>query len=187
MFQSFRNFVFLFAGFFFCMQTACATASSLEVVSTADPDVVDFVDLDKYLGTWYEIASTPHRFSKGCMATQATYAAGEKGKILVTNMCRKDSFDGSVSQVNGTAKVVDAKTNAKLKVSFFWPFSGDYWVVGLDQNYRWAVVSGPKKKSIWILSRTRQMDPVEYKALLASLSARGFDIARLQITPQPQQ
>lgn len=89
-------------------------------------------ELSRYEGTWYEIASFPQRFQKGCTATTATYTARKDGKITVLNRCRKDGLDGKLSQAKGLARVVDTKTKAKLKVSFFRPFWGDYWIIDLD-------------------------------------------------------
>ena len=96
--------------------------------------VVSKVDLNRYLGTWYEIARFPHRFQKGCFATQATYSLLEEGRIGVLNQCRKGGLEGDLSTAKGKAWVVDRETNAKLKVRFFWPFSGDYWIIVGDNR-----------------------------------------------------
>jgi apolipoprotein D and lipocalin family protein len=152
----------------------------------SEPEVVGYVDLERYLGTWYEIASFPQSFSKGCFASQAKYSPGKNGKIRVVNTCRKNSFEGKESRVSGNAKVVDKKTNAKLKVTFFWPFSGDYWIVALDSEYQWAAVSGPKKDTLWILSRTRQMDPRLFESIVTELASRGYEVGQLELTPQPE-
>ena len=93
--------------------------------------VVPRVDLNRYLGTWYEIALFPQRFQEGCVATQATYTLLEDGRIGVLNQCRKGGFEGNLSTAKGKAWVVEKETNAKLKVRFFWPFSGDYWIIDL--------------------------------------------------------
>lgn len=147
-------------------------------------DTVPFVDLNKYLGTWYEIASFPMFFQKGCVATKATYSQRPDGMIDVLNECRKESFSGPLKQAQGVAKVVDTQTNAKLKVRFFL-FWGDYWIIDLDEEYRFAVVSEPRQKYLWILSRTPVLEEATYQGILARLKNQGFDLSRLRVTPQP--
>ena len=156
--------------------------------SAAEPEpleVVPSVDLDRYLGRWYEIASYPNWFQKNCTGVTADYSMREDGLIEVINSCRKGSLDGKLKQAKGRAKVVDATTNAKLKVSFFGPFWGPYWIIDLDPEYQWAVVGDPKRKYLWILSRTAQMDEELYEAVLSRLPGKGYDPAKLNITPQP--
>lgn len=145
------------------------------------------VDLSRYAGTWYEIASYPQRFQKGCTATTAVYTLEEDGKIQVVNRCNRDSLDGRETVARGKVRVVDRESNAKLKVSFFWPFWGAYWIIDLDPDYRYAVVGHPKRKYLWILSRTRSMDPSVYAGILERLTAQGYDISRLQVTLQPEE
>ena len=101
---------------------------------------VESVDLQRYLGKWYEIASYPAWFQKGCTGTTAEYSLLADGKIQVVNRCRKDSLDGPLKESKGKAEVTDPATNAKLKVWFFWPFKGNYWIIDLSPDYQWAVV-----------------------------------------------
>ena len=139
---------------------------------------VPHVDLDRYTGEWYEIARYPNRFEKECESdVTAVYSIGNDGKIEVVNTCRK--ANGAPKESSGFAKVVDKKTNAKLKVSFFRPFYGDYWIIDLDPDYRFAVVSEPKREYLWILSRTPQMDPAQYEQVLTRIRNMGFDPTRL--------
>lgn len=112
----------------------------------------------------------------------ATYTRREDGKIEVLNQCRK--ADGSIASAKGKAKVADKKTNAKLRVTFFWPFYGDYWVIGLDPEYRWAVVGEPSRKYLWILSRTPQMTDADYERALAVVREKGYEPERLMRTAQ---
>lgn len=107
----------------------------------------------------------------------AHYSLRDDGKIKVVNSCRKQS--GEVKESKGTAKVVDKNSNAKLKVTFFWPFYGDYWVIGLDSDYRYAVISEPDRKYLWILSRTPQMAPGLYEQALDNVRRQGLDPSRL--------
>lgn len=135
---------------------------------------VPHVDLDRYTGEWYEIARYPNRFEKECDSDViAVYSQHDDGKIQVVNSCRKSS--GAVKESSGYVKVVDKKTNGKLKV----PAYGNYWIVDLDPDYRYAVVSEPRREYLWILSRTPQMNPAHYEQLMARIRQLGFDPARL--------
>lgn len=135
---------------------------------------VQQVDLKRYLGQWYEIARYPNRFQKNCQESSASYALRDDGDIEVLNRC-KDSGDGKQRQSKGHAWVVDSASNAKLKVSFFWPFRGDYWIIELGKEYEYAVIGTPNRKYFWILSRTRTMDDTLYAAILQRAKEQGFD------------
>jgi len=164
----------------------------LTAALTAAPELpplktVSQVDIHRYLGTWYEIATIPQHFQKGCTAVRATYSLRPDGKIQVVNSCRKDSLTGKPKSVTGVAWVVDRNTNAKLKVRFFWPFSGDYWIIELDSlNYQYAVVGHPNRKYLWILCRQPEMDDGLYQQLLERIAEHGYDLSRILKTPQPK-
>jgi apolipoprotein D and lipocalin family protein len=143
---------------------------------------VPHVDLNRYLGKWYEIASFPQWFQKNCVASSATYTLRPDGKVDVLNQCRDKTLDGKLREAKGKAKVVDRNSNAKLKVSFFWPFSGDYWIINLGANYEYAVVGHPKRNYLWILSRTPHMDPAVYDGILDRLKQQHYDVSRLRKT-----
>jgi apolipoprotein D and lipocalin family protein len=166
-----------------CSAMACAGRSS----ETSGPPLqtVERVELERYLGTWYEIASYPQRFQKNCTATTATYAAGEDGEIDVLNQCRKHTLDGKLDVAKGRARVVDATSNAKLEVSFFGPFWGDYWIIDLGRDYEYAVVGHPSREYLWVLSRTRTMDATTYAGILERLDAQHYDTSALVKTLQP--
>ena len=142
-------------------------------------EVVPHVDLKRYAGIWYEIARYPHRFQEGCFGSRATYTLREDGTIGVLNECRKGAPDGKISSVKGKAWVADPQVNAKLKVSFFWPFSGDYWIIDLGENYDYAVVGHPSRKYLWILSRTPSMEEALYNRILGKLQEQSYDVTRL--------
>ncbi len=146
--------------------------------------VVDSVDLERYLGKWYEIASYPAWFQKGCTGSTAEYSLLPDGKIQVVNRCRKGNLDGPLKESKGKAEVADTTTNAKLKVWFFWPFKGNYWIIDLNPDYRWAVVGEPSRKYLWILSRTPTMDEAVYQGIIERLSQKGYDPAGLRRTAQ---
>ncbi len=143
-------------------------------------ETVPYVDLERYAGTWYSIASYPQRFERGCHATTATYSLSEKGYVIVENRCRKGSLNGEESYIKGKAFVTRNSGNAKLKVQFFWPFRGKYWIIELAPDYSYAVVSHPNRKYLWILSRTPVMDQAVYQGILERLPARGLDPGKLQ-------
>lgn len=143
-------------------------------------------DLDRYLGKWYEIASLPNRFQRGCVATTATYSRIDAHTIRVVNECRNASLQGEKRRVEGTLWVAgDGSNAARLKVQFFWPFRGDYWVIGLDPDYRWAMVGHPRRKYLWILFREPVMPEALYRHLLERAASQGFDVSSVQRTLQP--
>jgi apolipoprotein D and lipocalin family protein len=145
---------------------------------------VTSVDLNKYLGKWYEIASYPQAFQKGCHCTTAEYTLSEKGYVIVENRCNKNSITGKQAYIKGKAFVEKNSGNAKLKVQFFWPFKAKYWIIDLAGDYSFAVVSHPNKKYLWILSRSPKMDESVYQLIISRLKEKGFDISKLQKTPQ---
>jgi len=142
------------------------------------------VDLTRYAGKWYEIASYPQRFQKGCTCTTAEYTPTDKGYLVVENRCNKDSVNGKPSYIKGKVFADENSGNAKLKVQFLWPFKGKYWIIDLADDYSYAVVSHPNKKYLWILSRTPKMNDLRYKQITNRLAEKGFDISKLQITKQ---
>jgi apolipoprotein D and lipocalin family protein len=153
-----------------------------------EPVTVDSVDLNKYVGLWYEIAKIPNSFQRKCdHNTTATYKLREDGKIDVINRCVEK--DGSVNEAKGIAKVVDSKTNSKLEVSFvrilgislFW---GDYWIIGLDKDYRYAVVGTPTRKYGWILSRTPELSQKDMENIFALLRNQGYNPKDFEMTEQ---
>ena len=146
--------------------------------------VVDSVDLQRYLGKWYEIASYPAWFQKGCTGSTAEYSLLPDNKIQVVNRCHKNSLEGPLKESIGKAEVVDTTTNAKLKVWFFWPFKGNYWIIDLSPDYQWAVVGEPSRKYLWILSRTPTVDEAVYQEILERLPQKGYDPAKLRRTDQ---
>ena len=143
---------------------------------------VPTLDLQRYLGNWYEIALLPNRFQAMCVAdTQAQYTLdGEH--INVRNRCRK--ADGSIEEANGIAKVVEGSDNAKLRVSFFRPFYGNYWILALDENYQWVLIGEPDRTFGWVLSRSPSLDQATLKGILDKASTLGFDHTAFRLTPQ---
>ena len=148
--------------------------STLEVVSS--------VDINRYLGTWYEIARYPNRFQKNCLNSKAIYTMRNDGNINVVNQCSKIDEPGKIKEAKGKAWVVDKNTNAKLKVSFFWPFSGDYWIIQLSPDYSYAVVGHPERKYLWILAREPVIDRELYAKVIQGISKQEYNPDKLIIS-----
>ncbi|MBF0363911.1 MAG: lipocalin family protein [Oligoflexia bacterium] len=153
------------------------------------PTTVNYVDIEKYMGTWYEIAKFPTWFQKDCLATNATYALQSNGSVWVKNKCQDINDPSRIREANGTAFVSDKITNAKLKVSFvpilqrFGWFAGDYWILALADDYSYALVGSPDRKFLWFLSRTKEMDQLIFENLKDIAINQGYDISRLTISP----
>ena len=153
--------------------------------SPAPVTSVASVDLARYSGKWFEVASFPMFFQRNCVGdTTAEYSALDSGALRVRNRCRTESgFD----EATGKATVVEGFANSRLKVSFVWPFKADYWVLGLDPEYRWAAVGTPDRKYLWLLSRTPQLPPDLLEVALGSARVQGFDLAQLRYTRHSSQ
>lgn len=146
--------------------------SWVQAADLSDPEVVSSVDLNRYAGYWYDIAHAPNFFQRGCVRSTAEYAVLSPLSVSVKNTCYKE--DGSISDIDGEAKVVNPEVPAKLKVRFNFFARGDYWIVDLDPDYQWSVVSGPEKKTLFILSRQAPMDPQVLAQIVDRLKQRGF-------------
>ncbi len=156
----------------------------LAAACTGAPDGVTPVrfDPDRYLGTWYEIARLDHRFQRGDVAATATYALNPDGSIAVTN--RGWRADGTERAVTGRARFLGPRDVASLAVTFRWPFEGGYHVIRLDPDYRIALVSGPTRDYLWLLSRTPTLPEPVVQEWLAFAAGRGFPVERI-IRSQP--
>src|SRR5206468_5129636 len=135
------------------------------------------VELGRYLGRWYEIARYEQRFERGCTAATADYSLRDDGNIDVVNRCLKPG--GKRSEARGIAKVVDRRSNAKLKVSFFRPFYGDYWILDHADDYSWSIVGEPSGRYLWILSREANPGSDEVGQLVNRVAALGYDTSML--------
>lgn len=145
---------------------------------------VSSLDLEKYMGTWYEIARFPHSFEKDLVGVTATYRLKENGKVEVINQGYKYTLNGKLKRAKGFAKVPDANEPGRLKVFFFWPFGGDYLVLDLDDEYRYALIGSYSLNYLWILSRTPQMPDEEYKRLVNKAKSFGYNIDRIELVEQ---
>jgi apolipoprotein D and lipocalin family protein len=168
---------------------ASAQAPSGEI-TPAPLEAIASLDVPRYMGTWYEVAKYPNWFQKRCIAnTSATYAVQPNGMLQVLNRCQKE--DGSMSEALGAAKQVGDANSPKLEVRFapawlsFLPFVwGNYWVIDLDPQYQLAAVSEPSRKYLWILSRSKTVEPKAYEALLQRLKQQGFNLDAIEISKQ---
>jgi apolipoprotein D and lipocalin family protein len=142
-----------------------------------DPKVVDSVDVQRYLGKWLEIGHYPTPFQTDCVRSSAEYGLLENGRISVLNTCFRDNREPR--SVSGSAFAPDAAVPAKLKVDFGFGPPGDYWIIELDTDYQWVIVSGPAKQSLFILAREAPMAPKLLSSLLEKLEARGFDTKKI--------
>ncbi len=140
-------------------------------------ETVKSLDLQRYLGRWYEIARFDHRFERGLVGATATYSMHEDGKIKVVNQGRKNVLDGKLSIAEGKAKLTSEP--GKLKVSFFWIFYADYFVLELDSDYQWALIGSSSSKYLWILSRTPKLDDNVKNMILHKAENRGYDTSKL--------
>lgn len=167
----------------------CSFSFLLNIGSQAAPEAlftVPKVDLDRYMGTWHEIARFPNKRQEDCVKTQAQYSQGEKEGLIIINKCTR--ADGSQKEVQGIGRAEDL-TNAKLKINFVpswlrWMNFGwfNYWIIDLDDNYQYVVVSEPKQVYLWILSRTPNLEQNIYDTLVSKLKNMGFDISKLIIS-----
>lgn len=141
------------------------------------PEPCKPVDLNRYLGRWYEIARYDQRFEQGCKAATADYSMTADGDILVVNRCRKEN--GRLVEARGLAKIGDAQTNAKLKVSFFRPFYGEYWVIDRADDYSWSIVGESSGRYLWILSREPRPGDQQVRQLVNRASELGYNTSML--------
>ncbi len=174
-----------------CLLPLRALASGEQPRALLPPLVaVPSLNVERYMGTWYEIAKYPNRFQKHCVGdTRAEYSLMPDSRVQVINRCRLES--GEFEVANGIARLVDGTNSPKLKVrfapawlSFIPAVWGDYWVIDIDDAYRLVAVSEPKRDYLWVLSRTPTVDAASYAALLGRLGAQGFDLDRLEVTLQ---
>lgn len=166
-----------------CVSQAKDSRSSVETASS--------VDLEKYLGTWYEVASIPQSFQKQCVTdTKAEYSKTDDGMIRVLNSCEK--LNGDISASEGRAKVIDTVSNSKLKVTFVklvsWIFSfgGSYWILDVDSGYNVALVGDPTRAYAWILSRQKQLTAAQWVDAEKTFKMKGYDTCKILTSAQKQ-
>lgn len=171
------------------MQNLLITALIMLSITTCKSEQKDLptvkeLDLTKYAGTWYEIARLPNSFEKGLECVTATYTILPNGKVEVLNKGYTNVDTSKMKNIRGVAWVPDNNYPGRLKVRFFWPFSGRYWVIALDKDYNYALVGDPSRKYLWILSKTSTLDNSVYSTLVNIAKENGFDIGKLTMVNQ---
>lgn len=169
---------------FVLLVTSCKTDAMTQPDQTINSEF-DF-ELEKYLGTWYEIARFDHSFERGLEGTTANYSLRSDGKIRVLNQGYKGSLSGKLKKAEGKAKLASPETPRNLKVSFFWNFYAPYNILELDSNYQYVLIGSNSDKYLWILSRTPQLDKAILDQLLEKAKARGYDTSKLIMVQQPK-
>jgi apolipoprotein D and lipocalin family protein len=165
------------------------TAPTPGLAKSALPTIAT-LDVPRYMGRWYEIAKFPNWFQRKCVAdTSANYRLLPDGSVEVLNQCRQKN--GEMQQALGAARQIGPATSPKLQVRFAPPWLsvlpfvwGNYWVIDLDEGYELVAISEPKREYLWVLSRSPQVEPARYQALLSRLKALGLDTDKLEVTVQ---
>jgi apolipoprotein D and lipocalin family protein len=166
--------------------SACATLSPPPVGNRNVPQPLKSVEIDRYLGRWYELFRYDATFLKDCEAVSADYSLRPNGSIRVLNACHKGAVDGPLKTATGKAKIVDQATSAKLKVSFFGPFYGDYWILDRDDDYQWAIVGEPSGRYLWVLSRDPMPSKDRNDFLRRRVEELGYDWSLVRETRHPR-
>lgn len=161
--------------------TACDTADRVAESNLPALPTVAQVDVTSYLGTWYQQALIPNKFQAVCVSdTRATYLR-DGDSLVVVNQCRR--ADGQVEKAQGVAKIVEGSNNAKLRISFFRPFYGNYWVLALDPDYKWVLIGEPKRTFGWVLARDTNLDPATLNQILDRAVTLGYDRTAFKMSP----
>jgi apolipoprotein D and lipocalin family protein len=157
---------------------ACSTANESNL---APMPVVANVDVARYVGTWHQVAWIPNSFQGDCTSdTKAAYTLDGKD-LRVQNQCK--DVNGKMTQAIGIAKIVEGSNNAKLRVSFFRPFYGNYWVLALDPDYQWVLVGEPKRTYGWVLARDNKLDETTLTSILDRAASLGYDRTAFKMSP----
>jgi len=165
----------------FILLISCGNSAKTQ---THTMKTVEKVDLERYMGTWYEIARFPHSFENGLVGVSATYSQKKNGKVEVINQGYKDSLNGKLKRAKGFAKIPDPNVPGRLMVYFFWPFGGEYLILDLDENYQYVLVGNSSKNYLWILCRSKIMDDLIYNNLVTKAESMGFDTSKLEEVEQ---
>jgi apolipoprotein D and lipocalin family protein len=162
--------------------SACGTQTTGPASPLREP--AKDVDLQRYIGKWHEQGRYEQSFQRGCEGVTADYAVKPDGTVEVVNSCRQGSVDGPLSTAIGRARVVEGSRNAKLKVSFFGPFEGDYWVLDRAGDYSWALIGEGSGRFLWILTRQRKISEASYRDLVRRAVQKGYDASLIRRTKQ---
>ncbi|MFN3201462.1 MAG: lipocalin family protein [Bradymonadia bacterium] len=162
--------------FMLCMCSTAWAKPKLEAVSK--------VDLERYMGTWYVIASFPEDEQKNCYGMQAIYTLDDEDEFDLVDKCWIGGFDGELKTLEGSVDREGDGKDGRFESTFYVFFDYDYWVIDLDPGYQWTVVSEPTRKHLWIMARTPKMDPKVYVGIIERLKANHFAVGKLELMPQ---
>lgn len=181
-------FRFLTIAFASLALTACVAGPSGRAKDAPELQAVASVDVERYMGLWYEIARYPTSFQKDCEGTTAEYTLREDGRVNVLNTCRFGTKDGEPRSAEAVARVMDGSNGARIFVNFA-PIPlpagrGNYWIIHLDEAYQHAVIGEPSGRFLWFLSRTPTVTPEVRAELDAAAGAAGYDLSMLKETVQ---
>lgn len=166
--------------------SACATLQTGPVGNPSVPEPARPVDLNRYLGLWYEIGRYENGFERGCEGVTAEYTLRDDGLVGIRNGCRQGAADGPLKVVEGRAKIVENSGNARLKVSFFGPFYvGDYWVLDHAEDYSWSIVGEPRGRYLWLLSREARPSQAVRDRIIGRVRELGYDVSLIRPVQQP--
>jgi lipocalin len=163
----------------FSIMASCAGGDKMSSKNGIDTTTITSLDLQRYQGTWYEIARYDHSFERGLQGCSATYSLREDGMIKVVNAGYSKSLDGKYKESVGKARQPDPTQPGRLEVSFFWNFWGDYYILELDKEYRYVLIGSSSPKYLWILSRTPHMNQSDLDFIKARAEERGYDLSKL--------
>ena len=167
--------------------TLCLALTAIVVTGCAEisnpPQTAPHVDLKQYMGTWYEIGSFPNYFQKGCRCTAAHYILKANQQVSVTNQCFIGQ-DNHPQTAKAKAWVVPNSHNSKLEVQFFWPFTGDYWILYVSPHYQTALVGSPNRRYLWILARHPKILTSQQRKLLNIAKKQGYRVNSFKLTDQ---
>ena len=151
---------------------------ALSCASREDISTAENIDIKRYMGVWYEIARYENSFQRGLKNCRAEYSLGEDGTVLVINSGEDEN--SKLKKVEGRAYASDRKDFSKLRVSFFWPFYGDYYILEIDKNYQWVLVGGRDKNYLWILARDKNLSERQLGEILKKAESRGYNTGKLR-------
>jgi lipocalin len=172
--------IIIFVAIILFMIVPCFASSGKKAILPTVPKV----DIEKYMGVWYEIARFPHRFEKNLVGVTATYKQNENGKISVLNQGYKYTLDGKHKTTKGRARIPDPDVPGRLQVAFFLCFWADYLILELDEHYQYALIGSSTPDYLWILCHNPQMDESTYKMLVNKAQSLGYDISKLEKVKQ---
>jgi apolipoprotein D and lipocalin family protein len=168
----------LYLAFLFTFLTACQNTPNQPL------EVVQSIELQRFLGKWYEIGGIPTPEQANCTGTTATYTAKSATEVDVLNRCFEKSLTGREISAKGRAYIPNPAEPTKLKVEFFWPFAGDYQIMALDAEYQYAMIGTPSRRYLWVLSRSPELPESTWQKLIDNATAQGYDAAKIIKTLQ---